>query len=82
MSNMKLFKANRLYCFSPLVMMITFLIEVTAAVYTVWRYKMNDVTKLVVAILGGLAVFQLALVAQPGHQLAGRGDLGGLLADA
>lgn len=41
-------------------MLATFLIELILAVYILWRYKANAITKLVVAILGLLAVFQLA----------------------
>jgi hypothetical protein len=41
-------------------MLATFAIEITLAVYTIWRYKLNEVSRLVVAILFFLAVFQLA----------------------
>lgn len=41
-------------------MIATFLIELTLAVYTLWRYGLNAVTKVVVAILFCLSVFQLA----------------------
>lgn len=57
---MRYLQPNKLYCFSPLVMLATFLIELTLAVYTLWRYGLNAVTKLVVAILLCLALFQLA----------------------
>ena len=46
------------YCFSPLVMLVTFLIEISAALYIIWRYKMTVVTRLIVAILVLLATFQ------------------------
>lgn len=57
---MRYLKADRLYCFSPLVMITTFIIEVACAVYVLVRYKLNPVSRLAVAILVGLAVFQLA----------------------
>lgn len=57
---MRYLKPNKLHCFSPPVMIATFLIELTLAVYTVWRYGLNAVTKVVVAILVCLAAFQLA----------------------
>lgn len=53
-------KSTTFYCFSPAVMLVTFLIETAALVYVVWRYKWNEVTRLVVLILFGLATFQLA----------------------
>lgn len=39
-------------------MLATFLIEISFAIYIVWRYKMTTVTRLIVAILVFLAVFQ------------------------
>src|SRR5437660_1161960 len=47
-------------CFSPPVMAATILIEISLAVYTVWRYKLNNLVRLAVAMLVSLAVFQLA----------------------
>ena len=47
-------------CFSPPVMLATFLIEFGLLFYTVWRYKMTTVSRLVVAFLASLGVFQLA----------------------
>lgn len=41
-------------------MLATLLIEFFLAFYTVWRYKLTTVTRLVVAILVGLGIFQLA----------------------
>lgn len=41
-------------------MLATFLIEVGLIVYTLWRYKLNTISKLVVAMLALLATFQLA----------------------
>jgi hypothetical protein len=51
---------NRLNCFSPPVMLATFLIEFGLMIYTIARYKMNAQTRLVAALLGFLALFQLA----------------------
>lgn len=41
-------------------MIATFGIEIACAVYTVWRYKLNSVTRLAALTLICLAVFQLA----------------------
>lgn len=51
---------GKLYCFSPPVMLVTFLIEFTFAFYVLWRYKMTAVTRLASAILVSLGTFQLA----------------------
>lgn len=50
----------RLYCFSPPVMIATFLIEITLALYVLARYHMNNVTRLVLVALSALALFQLS----------------------
>jgi hypothetical protein len=50
----------KLYCFSPPVMLATFVIEIVLAGWTLWRYKLNEVAKLAVALLVFLAIFQLA----------------------
>jgi hypothetical protein len=47
-------------CFSPPVMLTTLTIESVLAVYTLWRYKMTELTRLITAMLLGLAAFQLA----------------------
>lgn len=57
---MRYLKSDRLYCFSPLVMITTFIIEIACAIYIVARYKLTPITRLGVALLIGLAVFQLA----------------------
>jgi hypothetical protein len=49
----------QLNCFSPPVMLLTFSVEIVLALYTVWRYKLNPVGRLVLAILLALAAFQL-----------------------
>lgn len=41
-------------------MLATFIIEIAAAAYTIWRYKLNEVAKIAVATLVCLAIFQLA----------------------
>jgi hypothetical protein len=53
-------KSLYLYCFSPAVMLATFIIEAGAAFYTIFRYRMNRTAQLVTAMLGFLATFQLA----------------------
>lgn len=51
---------GKFFCFSPAVMLATFMIEIVFAVYVVWRYKLDPVGRLVVAILLCLAAFQIA----------------------
>jgi hypothetical protein len=50
---------GKLYCFSPPVMLATFLIEFSFAGYALWRYKLNTVSRLAVAMLLTLGTFQL-----------------------
>jgi len=57
---MRYLKTNTAYCFSPPVMIATFFIEIGLAFYVVWRYKLNEITRLAVALLFFLSVFQLA----------------------
>lgn len=52
--------SNKLYCFSPPVMLATFVIELSLAFYSIWRYKLTSINRLVVSILASLASFQLA----------------------
>lgn len=47
-------------CFTPPVMIATFLLEISLAIYTLFRYKWNTMTRLAVAMLVFLALFQLA----------------------
>lgn len=47
-------------CFSPPVMVATFVIEICMAVYAVVRYRMAALSRLVVITLFSLAVFQLS----------------------
>lgn len=51
---------DKLYCFSPPVMLATFIIEFAFAFYVIWRYKTSTTKKLVVAILVALGAFQLS----------------------
>ena len=51
---------NTLYCFSPPVMIATFVIEISYMAYTLWRYKMSKVTRLAALLLIFLATFQAA----------------------
>lgn len=53
-------KRNTFFCFSPPVMLATFIIEIMLAAYTMWRYKLTEVSRLVVAILCFLGLFQLS----------------------
>ncbi len=41
-------------------MVTTLIIEITLAIYTVWRYKMNALSRLITMIVVSLAIFQLA----------------------
>ena len=50
----------KLYCFSPPVMLATLLIEFLGAMYVWWRYKFNQITRLIISLLLCLGVFQLA----------------------
>lgn len=47
-------------CFSPLVMLVTFLIEFFLLFYVLYRYKLTPISRLVVATLACLGIFQLA----------------------
>ncbi len=53
-------KNNKLFCFSPAVMISTFLIEIGLVFYVIWRFGVNGITRLAVAVLICLAVFQFA----------------------
>jgi hypothetical protein len=57
---MRYLKTDKLYCFSPPVMLATFIIEIVGALYVIFRFKMTPVSRLATGILVGLAVFQLA----------------------
>jgi hypothetical protein len=51
---------NTFFCFSPPVMLMTFLIELILAIYVLVRYKKSPVIIITVSILFLLAIFQLA----------------------
>lgn len=51
---------DKLFCFSPPVMLATFVIEIVLAVYAVVKYKMTTVVRIAVLILVALASFQLS----------------------
>lgn len=51
---------GNMYCFSPPVMLATFIIEIGLATYLLWRYKLDRVTRLAVTMLTFLGVFQMA----------------------
>jgi hypothetical protein len=51
---------NTFYCFSPLVMVATFIIEIALALWTLVRYKLNRTAWLAVLIFVMLATFQAA----------------------
>lgn len=51
---------NKFLCFSPPVMLATFLIEFGLAFYVIWRYKLTTVSRLVTVTLLLLGTFQLA----------------------
>jgi hypothetical protein len=53
-------KSTQFNCFSPPVMIATMVVEVSLALYTLWRYKMTITTRLAVITLMTLATFQLA----------------------
>jgi len=52
--------SSTLYCFSPPIMVITMLSEVTLFAYTLLRYKMTQITRVVSMMLLFLALFQWA----------------------
>ena len=47
-------------CFSPPVMVATFLVEIISAIFVVCRYKLTTKGRLIVALLINLALFQAA----------------------
>jgi len=58
---------NTFYCFSPPVMIATFFIEISFAVYTLVRYKLSALARIAIATLTLLALFQLSEYATCGH---------------
>ena len=53
-------KNNKLYCFSPAVMLATFVFEMAAAGWALFRYKKSESRSLIIYILLALAFFQAA----------------------
>jgi hypothetical protein len=53
-------KSVQFNCFSPPVMVATLIAESCMAIYTVWRYKLDTISRLAVVTLLSLASFQLA----------------------
>ena len=51
---------GKLYCFSPPAMLATLIIEFSLAIYTLVRYKMTTISRLVTVILITLGCFQLS----------------------
>ena len=49
-----------LKCFSPPIMIATFIIELAGMLFVLWRYRQTTASKLIAALLGLLALFQLA----------------------
>jgi hypothetical protein len=47
-------------CFSPPVMLATFIFELASMIYVLFRYKLNSRSRLVAALLLYLSIFQLA----------------------
>lgn len=48
------------YCFTPLASLITFFIELSLAVYVIFRYKLNEFTRISVVLILLLGLFQLS----------------------
>ena len=71
-------KSETFYCFSPPVMIATFVIETVLCVYTVARYRMTSLGRLIGAALACLALFQFAEyhVCGPGLASAGWSRVG------
>lgn len=51
---------NKFMCFSPPVMLATFLIEFGLLFYVLWRYKLTPLTRLAAVFLACLGTFQIA----------------------
>jgi hypothetical protein len=51
---------NKFMCFSPPVMLATFLIEFGLLFYVLWRYKLTPLSRLAAVFLACLGIFQLA----------------------
>ncbi len=51
---------GKIFCFSPPVMLATFLIEFGFGFYVIWKYKLSTIKRLVVVTLFALGTFQLS----------------------
>ena len=51
-------KSSRLYCFSPTVMLITFIFESFSAAFAIFKYKPSRIRTLIILLLMSLAGFQ------------------------
>lgn len=58
---------NTFYCFSPPVMIATCIIEFGLLFYTFYRYKMTPITRVALATLALLGIFQMSEFAVCGH---------------
>lgn len=56
----KKYTDGKFFCFSPPVMLATFIIEFGLAFYTFWQYKINTAVRLAIGILLALGTFQLS----------------------
>ena len=54
------YENSKLYCFSPPVMIATFLIEISLALYAFFRYKMSELMYVILLLLTMLGIFQLS----------------------
>ena len=57
---MKKQPSTQFNCFSPPVMVATVIIESILIIFTIWRYRMDTLTKLVVLCLLSLTIFQIS----------------------
>jgi hypothetical protein len=64
------YKKNTLYCFSPPVMIATFIIESVLFIYTMMRYRVSPLGRIIGATLACLAIFQFAEYQVCGNALA------------
>lgn len=53
-------KNETFFCFSPLVMISTFVVEIALATYVLWKYRHTMIGRISVVLLICLALFQLA----------------------
>ena len=53
-------KQETFFCFSPLVMISTFVIELALAAYVLWKYRKTTIGRVSFALLLCLSIFQLA----------------------